>query len=118
MRGVLSPDAAMSRHDELRHVAGLIGIQLRHVDALGVWHEPSEDTLAALIGAFGLPADPKQAADRLAAENAAAPLCLLPRQIGAQEAADAAVSLRLPNGSDALEWHCRFEDGTGVSGRS
>ena len=52
----------MSRHDELRHVAGLIGIQMRHVDALGVWHEPSEDTLAALIGAFGLPADPKQAA--------------------------------------------------------
>src|ERR1051326_1611207 len=49
MRGILPPDAAMSRLDELRHVAGLIGIQTRHVDALGVWHEPSEDTLAALI---------------------------------------------------------------------
>src|SRR5438067_9746770 len=118
MRGVLPPNTAMSRLDELRHVAGLIGIQVRHVDALGVWHEPSEDTLAALIGAFGLPADPKQAADRLAAENAAAPFGLSPVQIVAQEATDAAVSLRLPNGSNSVEWHCRFEDGTGVSGRS
>src|SRR5947207_7483159 len=118
MRGVLPPNTAMSRLDELRHVAGLIGIQLRHVDALGVWHEPSEDTLAALIGAFGLPADPKQAADRLAAERAEAPFGLSPVQIVAQEATDAAVSLRLPNGSNSVEWHCRFEDGTGVSGRS
>src|SRR6266576_3431265 len=118
MRGVLPPNTAMSRLDELRHVAGLIGIQMRHVDALGVWHEPSEDTLAALIGAFGLPADPKQAADRLAAENAAAPFGLSPVQIVAQEATDAAVPLRLPNGSNSVEWHCRFEDGTGVSGRS
>ena len=108
----------MSRLDELRHVAGLIGIQMRHVDALGVWHEPSEDTLAALIGAFGLPVDPKQAADRLAAESAEAPFGLSPVQIVAQEAADAAVSLRLPNGSNSVEWHCRFEDGTKASGRS
>jgi 4-alpha-glucanotransferase len=108
----------MSRLDELRHVAGLIGIQMRHVDALGVRHEPSEDTLAALIGTFGLPADPKQAADRLVAENAATPFGLSPVQIVAQEATDAPVSLRLPNGSNSVEWHCRFEDGTGVSGRS
>ena len=39
-------------------------------------------------------------------------------QIVAQEATDAAVPLRLPNGSNSVEWHCRFEDGTGVSGRS
>src|SRR5438270_653658 len=118
MRGVLSPDAAMSRLDELRHVAGLIGIQVRHVDALGVWHEPSEDTLAALIGAFGLPADPKQAADRLAAERAEAPFGVSRVQTVAQEATDAAVSLRLPNGSNSVEWHCRCEDGTEASGRS
>src|SRR5207302_5548811 len=105
MRGILPPDATMSRLDELRHVAGLIGIQMRHVDALGVWHEPSEDTLAALIGAFGLPEDPKQAADRLATENAAAPFGLSPVQIVAQEAADSAMSLRLPNGRNSVEWH-------------
>src|SRR5213595_3661452 len=118
MRGVLPPDCVMSRLDELRHVAGLIGIQMRHVDALGVWHEPSEDTLAALIGAFGLPANPKQAADQLAAENAAAPFGLSPVQIVTQESTDAGVSLRLPNGPDSVEWHCRFEDGTEASGRS
>src|SRR3989440_6134406 len=118
MRGVLPPNTAMSRLDELRHVAGLIGIQVRHVDALGVGHGPTEDTLAALIGAFGLPADPKQAADRLAAERAVAPFGLSPVQIIVQEATDAAVSLRLPNGSNSVEWHCRFEDGTEASGRS
>src|SRR5437763_16146036 len=111
MRGVLSPDAAMSRLDELRHVAGLIGIQMRHVDALGVWHEPSEDTLAALIGAFGLPADPKQATERLAAENAAAPHALSPVQIVARGATDAGVSVRLRNGSHSIELHCRCHDG-------
>jgi hypothetical protein len=42
----------MSRLDELRRVADLVGIQTRHVDALGVWHEPGEETLAALISAL------------------------------------------------------------------
>src|SRR5206468_10463141 len=56
--------------------------------------------------------------DRLATENAAAPFGLSPVQIVAQEAADSAVSLRLPNGSNSVEWHCRFEDGTEASGRS
>jgi 4-alpha-glucanotransferase len=108
----------MSRLDELRHVAGLIGIQTRHVDALGVWREPGEETLAALITAFGLPADPKQAADLLAEENAAAPFGLSPVQIIAQEAPDSTLSLRLPPGASAVDWHCRFEDGAQSSGQS
>jgi len=108
----------MSRLDELRRVADLIGIQTRHVDALGVWHEPDEQTLAALIGAFGLPSDPQQAADRLAEEEAAAPFGLAPVQIIAEEASDPTVSLRLPPGTSSVEWHCRFEDGTEASGQS
>src|SRR5437764_15300834 len=108
----------MSRLDELRRFADLIGIQTRHVDALGVWHEPNEETLAALIGAFGLPDDSKQAEHRLAEEEAAAPFGLLPVQIIAQEASDPTVSLRLPPGTSSVEWHCRFEDGTEASGRS
>src|SRR5205085_10664700 len=108
----------MSRLDELRRVADLIGIHTRHVDALGVQHEPSEETLAALIAAFGLPSDPKDAADRLAEEETAAPFGLAPVQIVAQETPDPMLSLRLPPGTDAVEWHCRFEDGTNASGHS
>jgi 4-alpha-glucanotransferase len=108
----------MSRLDELRRVADLVGIQTRHVDALGVWHEPGEETLAALISAFGLPADPQQAADQLAAEEAAAPFGLVPVQIVAQEAADPTLALRLPSGTNSVEWHCRFEDGTQASGQT
>ena len=108
----------MSRLDELRRVADLIGIHTRHVDALGVQHEPSEETLAALIAAFGLPSDPKDAADRLAEEEMAAPFGLAPVQIVAQETSDPMLLLRLPSGTDAVEWHCRFEDGTEASGRS
>src|SRR2546423_11564767 len=108
----------MNRLDELRRVADLIGIQTRHVDALGVWHEPSEETLAALIGALGLPSDPQQAAERLAQQEAAAPFGLAPVQIIAQEAADPTVSLRLPPGTSSVEWLCRLEDGTEASGQS
>ena len=108
----------MSRLDELRRVADLIGIQTRHVDALGVWHEPGEETLAALIAAFGLPADPQQAADRLAGEQAAAPFGLAPVQIVAQEAPDPLLSLRLPQCTRSVEWLCRFEDGSQSSGQS
>ena len=108
----------MSRLDELRRVADLVGIQTRHVDALGVWHEPGEETLAALIRAFGLPSEPEQAADRLAEEAAAVPFGLAPVQIVAQEAADPTLALRVPPGTSAVEWNCRFEDGTQSSGQS
>ena len=108
----------MSRLDELRRVADLIGIHTRHVDALGVQHEPSEETLAALIAAFGLPSDPKDAADRLAEEEMAAPFGLAPVQIIVQETPDPTLSLRLPPGTGAVDWHCRFEDGTKASGHS
>ena len=108
----------MSRLDELRNIADLVGIQTRHVDALGVWREPGEETLAALIAAFGLPADPQQAADQLAAERDAAPFGLSPVHIVAQEMLDPTLSLRLSAGQSSAEWQCRLEDGTGVSGRS
>jgi 4-alpha-glucanotransferase len=106
----------VSRLDELRHVAGLLGIATRHVDALGVTHEPGEETLAALIAAFGLPADPRQAADALAEEEQSAPLGLTPAYVLPQEAPDPVLHLRLPPGTGSVEWHCRFEDGGERSG--
>ena len=106
----------MSRLDELRHLAGLLGIATRHVDALGIVHEPGEETLSRLVSAFGLPADPRQAAEELA--NEAMPFGLAPLCVVAHEAPSAALHLRLPAGANEAEWHCRFEAGGEVSGRS
>jgi 4-alpha-glucanotransferase len=108
----------MSRLDELRRIADFVGIATRHVDALGVVHEPDEETLSRLITAFGLPSDPKEAEDALAQEGRAAPYGLAPVHIVAQEAPAPALTLRLPVKSRGVEWHCRLEDGTERAGRS
>ena len=107
----------MSRLDELRRVAELIGIGTRHVDALGAVHEPDEDTLSRLIAAFGLPAEPEQAAAALGEESRNAPFGLPPVHIVAHEAPDPMLRLRLAV-DIPIEWNCRFEDGTEVGGRA
>ena len=90
----------------------LVGIATRHVDALGVWHEPDDETLSRLIAAFGLPADPQQAADALAEEERAAPFGLAPVHIVAQETPPPALPLApAGRGANGAEWHCRLEDG-------
>src|SRR6266852_6007434 len=108
----------MSRLDELRHIAGSIGIATRHVDALGVVHEPDEETLSRLIAAFGLPPDPTQAAEALAEEGRVAPFGLSAVHIVAQEDPAPALTLRLPSESGGVEWHCRLEDGAESAGKS
>ena len=108
----------MSRIDELRRIADLVGIATRHVDALGVVHEPDEETLSPLIAAFGLPADPKEAADALAEEGRAAPFGLAPVHIVPHEAPVPVLRLRLPAQSGGVEWHCRMEDGSERAGKS
>lgn len=108
----------MSRLDALRHVAGLVGIATRHVDALGVAHEPDEEVLSRLIAAFGLPADPEAAAEALGEEGRAAPFGLPPVHVAAQEDPSPALTLRLPPDTGGAEWHCMLEDGSERSGRS
>ncbi|HEX3861909.1 MAG TPA: 4-alpha-glucanotransferase [Stellaceae bacterium] len=108
----------MSRLDDLRHVADLVGIGTRYVDALGVIREPDEETLSRLIAAFGLPADPAFAAAALAEEERLAPFGLAQVQIVPQEAPSPALPIRLPLGAAGLTWQCRFEDGTEIAGRS
>ena len=107
----------MSRLDDLRHVAGLVGIHTRHFDALGVVHEPDEDTLARLIAALGLPSEPEHAAALLDEEERSTPFGLESVAIVAADAEHTGVPLRLPPGS-AVEWHLRLEDGSERSGRS
>src|SRR5439155_5888222 len=108
----------MSRIDELRGIAGSVGIATRHVDGLGVVHEPDEETLSRLIAAFGLPSDPAEAAEALAEEGRAAPFGLSPIHIVAQEDPAPSLTLRLPAECGGVEWHCRLEDGSESAGRS
>ncbi|HKS87998.1 MAG TPA: 4-alpha-glucanotransferase, partial [Stellaceae bacterium] len=108
----------MSRLDELRRVAGLVGIATRHVDALGVVHEPGEETLERLIAACGLPAEPQKAAEALAEAEREAPFGLPPLAVVAAEEGAPVLALRLPDGVAALEWHLRREDGARIEGRS
>ncbi len=106
----------MSRLDALRHVAGLVGIATRHVDALGAVHEPDEETLSRLIASFGLPADPTEAAEALAETERTAPFGLAPVHIVAQEDPAPALSLKTPVEAGRVAWLCRLEDGTECSG--
>jgi 4-alpha-glucanotransferase len=108
----------MSHLDELRRIAGLVGITTRHTDALGVVHEPGEETLARLIAAFGLPSEPQRAAEALAEEARTAPFGLAPMEITAAEEAAPTLQLRLPPGAGEAEWHCRLEGGGEHDGRS
>lgn len=104
----------MSRLDDLRHVAGLAGIHTRHVDALGVVHEPGEETLAQLIAAFGLPSEPAQAAAALAEERQAA---LGLGSVAVVAAEGEGLVLRLASDT-SVEWRVRFEDGGELAGRN
>src|SRR5260370_1286510 len=106
----------MSRLDELRHIAGSVGIATRHVDALGVVHEPGEETLSRLIAAFGLPPDPQEGAELLAEEGRAAPFGLAPVRIVAQEEAAPARQLSLPAAAGGVWRDYLYMDGTAVPG--
>jgi 4-alpha-glucanotransferase len=107
----------MSRLDELRHIADLVGIATRHVDALGVVHEAGEETLARLIAGLGLPDEPRQAAEALAEEERAAPFGLMPVHV-VMQGPPIALRLRLAPETSGVEWHCLLEDGEQRSGNS
>src|SRR5690348_1894149 len=108
----------MNRDATLRSIADLLGIHRRHVDALGTVHEPVPDTLSALIAAFGLPPDPAQAVEAIAAARRAAPLRLGPLEIVAAELADPALPLHPPDTAGPIGWHLVYEDGTEAHGKS
>jgi len=51
----------MNERVTIGRLAKLFGIEMGYTDALGRTHQVSDDTLRALIGAFGLPVDPTEA---------------------------------------------------------
>jgi 4-alpha-glucanotransferase len=107
----------MNDRTALVRVAGLLGIEPRFIDALGQDHQVSEETLLALIGAFGLPADPTAALHALDDEERQAPLGLRPVHLIHAEAANPELPLRPPPGCSEILWTCRLEDGEKRSGR-
>ena len=70
----------MTGRAALVRLAGLVGIETRYTDALGQTREASDETLLALIGAFGLPSNPVKAAAELEERESNAPLWGSPRR--------------------------------------
>ncbi|MBV9861306.1 MAG: 4-alpha-glucanotransferase [Alphaproteobacteria bacterium] len=102
----------------LRRAAELLGIELRHTDALGVAHEASDETLSRLIAGFGMPAEPGRAVEAIAQDHGAGALGLGPVQVIAAEDRAPGLSLRLPNQTNSVEWTCCYEHGEERAGRS
>jgi 4-alpha-glucanotransferase len=104
----------MNGAETLYALAGLLGIETRHTDALGVTHEPSAETLSRLIAAFGLPQDLRQAAAALADLQEAQPFGLDPLQVVAAETP--VLPIQAPDGTE-IRWRCDFESGGRAEGR-
>jgi 4-alpha-glucanotransferase len=104
----------MSATETLYALAGLLGIETRHTDALGVVHEPSDETLSRLIAAFGLSSDSKQAEAALLEGQQAQAFGLDPLEVVAAESP--ILQMRAADGTE-IEWHCEFEAGGSAKGR-
>lgn len=106
----------MSDRTALVRVAGLIGIETHYTDALGQTGTASDESLRALIAAFGLPADPAAAAAAIADRGRAAPFGLGPVHLVRAEDPHPTLTLRLPAAACSIAWSCRREDGETQSG--
>src|SRR5215472_12612959 len=98
-------------------LAALLGIEPHYMDALGQHHEIPNETLLAIIGAFGLPPDPTLARQELGDRERSAPFGLGTVHIVHAEAAHPELALRLPDGCGEIFWECRLESGEERSGR-
>ncbi|HEX4616764.1 MAG TPA: 4-alpha-glucanotransferase, partial [Stellaceae bacterium] len=107
----------MSSRAALLQLAGLIGVEARYTDALGQTREVSDDTLLALIAAFGLPSDPVRARHRLEEQQRCLPLGLEAAHLVCVEDQRPELLLRLPRGCRRVFWSCRLADGDERSGR-
>jgi 4-alpha-glucanotransferase len=107
----------MSERGALLRLARLIGVEARYTDALGETREVSDDTLLALIAAFGLPSDPLQAERELEEQHQNLPLGLRPVYVVRAEDTGPMIPLRLPAASRKIIWICRLENGDERSGR-
>jgi len=107
----------MNDRAAIEQLARLLGIEAHYTDIFGQSHEVSDETLLALIGAFGLPSDPAVARRELAEQQRRAPLGLRPVHLVDAEAAHPELVLRLPDGCREIFWACRLESEEERSGR-
>ncbi len=107
----------MSSRAALLQLARLIGVEARYTDALGQTREVSDDTLLALIGAFGMPSDPVCARRQLEEQQRLLPLGLEAAHLVQVEDQRPELLLRLPPGCRSVFWSCRLADGDERSGR-
>ena len=107
----------MTARAALLQLAGMIGVEARYTDALGETREVSDDTLLAMIAAFGLPSDPARARRELQRQQQSLPLGLGAAHIIGAEDGRPEIALRLPAGRQQLAWRCHLEDGDLRSGR-
>ncbi len=101
----------------LVRLARLVGIETHYTDALGETREAADESLLALIAAFGLPSDPALAAAELQQRGRAAPLGLGPTCLVHAEEPSPKLALRVPARAREIDWTCRVEDGEERSGR-
>ena len=107
----------MNDRASIVELAGLLGIAARYTDAFGQGYEVSNELLLALIGAFGLPTDPRLARQVLEDRERSAPLGLGPVHLVHAEVTHPELGLRLPAGCREILWGCRLETGAERSGR-
>ena len=107
----------MRARAQIEELARLVGIEPHYTDTFGQTHDVSDATLLALIGAFGLPADPAVARRELAERQRHAPLGLGPAHFVDVEAPHPELVLDLPDGGREILWVCRLESGEERSGR-
>src|SRR5947209_15261716 len=107
----------MSSRAALLQLAGLIGVEVRYTDALGQTREVSDDTLLALIAAFGLPSDPVHARRQIETQQQFLPLGLEAAHVVHFEDQRPELLLRLPPGCRRVFWSCRLANGDERSGR-
>ncbi|MBO0735058.1 MAG: 4-alpha-glucanotransferase [Alphaproteobacteria bacterium] len=108
----------MNDRSPLREMARLIGVETRFTDALGETRQVSDDTLRALIAAFGLPPEPVRARRELEERQQTVPLGLEATQIIGAEDIRPQIVLRPPQGCRRVGWTCHLEDGNERRGHS
>jgi 4-alpha-glucanotransferase len=100
----------------LLRIAGRIGIDARYTDALGQTREASDETLQALVAAFGLHTEPIRAMAELDERERALPLGLGPAHMVHAEDTRPELALRVPAQTRKIAWTCHLESGARRSG--